>query len=414
MKPIILLLALLCIAWPPSYAQWTEIETGTNRDISDIHFVDSQNGFMSCSFGEILKSTNGGADWQAFDTGFMVSFFSIFGIDKDTVYTARRSLYKSTNSCESWEDYGGLGEWGAAILDMNFITPKTGFIIKSGKLYKTYDSGHNWDEVYDHVYSNGNIIFPGRDTGYVVGGGEQVYGPNDNDEYYYESFGSVIKTTDGGENWEKLEYFGDTMNIVGASFLDNNFGYAITSNNFIHKTENGGLTWTSVNTGITGNLRGVTFVNRDFGFIAEYHGEIYVTNDGGLNWTKEYTASDQLYVIGKSGTNIVAGGNSGLVCFRSIDDTNVFADIKKINPLDVSIFPNPAREGIFLQIQNGDKIGTCTLSLRNVHGQEVLTNNAVLLDNRYSLDISKLERGIYFLTLLHDNERIVKKVIIQE
>ena len=170
MKSIITIIMIVSLSLTTLHAQWHEVNSPTNNDITDIHFVDSENGFMSCTMGTVLKTTNGGLDWQAFDTGISASFMSIFGIDKDTVYTARVSLYKSTNSCASWVDVGGLGNSGSTISDIYFISSKTGFIIKSGRLYKTNNYGLNWYEVYK-FYSGGNIIFTSQDTGYVVGGG---------------------------------------------------------------------------------------------------------------------------------------------------------------------------------------------------------------------------------------------------
>ncbi len=305
-------------------AQWREVDSPTSKEITDIHFVDAENGFMSCASGTVLKTTNGGLDWQAFDTGISASFMSIFGIDKDTVYTARVSLYKSTNSCVSWSDYGGLGSSGSTIFDIHFLSSKTGFIIKSGKLYKTNDYGLNWYKVYDNVYSNGNIIFTSQDTGYVVGGGRIRCDPGPCNFPF--NYGAIIKTTDGGESWQKLNFFNDTLNIISASFINNNFGYCFSSNNTIQKTEDGGLTWLSINTGITGNISGGLFINKDIGFIITI-GQIYITTNGGINWDLEYTVSDGgLFELGRSNKMVVAGGAKGLICVRNLDNLNLFTD----------------------------------------------------------------------------------------
>jgi len=131
MKSIFMITLIVFMSLTTLNAQWHEVNSPTSNSITDIHIVDSENGFMSCTMGTVLKTTNGGLDWQAFDTGISASFMSIFGIDKDTVYTARVSLYKSTNSCASWVDVGGLGNSGSTISDIYFISSKTEFIIKS-------------------------------------------------------------------------------------------------------------------------------------------------------------------------------------------------------------------------------------------------------------------------------------------
>jgi photosystem II stability/assembly factor-like uncharacterized protein len=410
MKKIALINLLVFITIITVNAQWSEVNSNTKRDITDIHFVDSENGFMSCTYGTVLKTTNGGLNWQVIDTGIPVSFMSIFGIDKDTVYTSNISLYKSTNSCTSWIDYGGLGSWGAAVFDINFTSPKTGFIIKSGKLYRTNDYGLNWNKVYDNVYSNGKIIFPSRDTGYVVGGGEVMCDPVACDPPI--NFGSIIKTTNGGENWNKLNFFNDTLNIIAASFLDNNFGYCFSSNNTIQKTEDGGLTWTTYTTGITGYIMGGLFINKSTGFIISLNGEIYITTNGGLSWNKEYTASDQLYVIGHSNEVVVAGGNNGLICRRSLTDINGNVKKEYFNTTDVLIYPNPTSRYITIQNEN-NQVVQYLLTLKNTQGQEVLSEK-IMLNNMYNLDLNTIKGDIYILTLSNDKEQIVRKIIIRE
>lgn len=209
MKSIIMITVIVSMSLTTLNAQWHEVNSPTSNSITDIHIVDSENGFMSCSLGTVLKTTNGGLDWQAINTGIPASFMSIFGIDKDTVYTARYSLYKSTNSCVSWVDYGGLGSSGSTIFDIYFSSPKTGFILKAGKLYKTNDYGLNWYEVYK-VYPGGNIIFTSQDTGYVVGGGTADCDPVPCIPPI--NYGGIIKTTDGGEVGINLIFFNKHYN----------------------------------------------------------------------------------------------------------------------------------------------------------------------------------------------------------
>jgi len=392
------------------HAQWRKVNSPTSREITDIHFVDSENGFMSCASGTVLKTTNGGLDWQAFNTGISASFRSIFGIDKDTVYTARISLYKSTNSGVSWVDYGGLGSSGSTIFDIHFLSPKTGFIIKSGKLYKTNDYGLNWYKVYDKVYSNGNIIFTRQDTGYVVGGATVICDPVACNPPI--NYGEIIKTTDGGESWQKLIFFNDTLNIISVSFINNNFGYCFSSNNTIQKTEDGGLTWISINTGITGTISGALFINKSIGFITNI-GQIYITTNGGMDWILEYTVSDGgLFKIGSSNKMVVAGGTNGLICVRSLDNITINKQSEYYNSKEVLIYPNPANSYATIQYNKSQAI-QYLLTLRDIRGQEVLSEK-VVFDKVYNMDLNNIEGGIYFLTLTNNKEQVVKKIVIQK
>lgn len=409
MKSIITITLIVFMSLTTLHAQWHEVNSPTSRTITDIHIVDSEIGFMSCSMGTVLKTTNGGLDWQAFETGISASFMSIFGIDKDTVYTARVSLYKSTSSCASWVDVGGLGSSGSTIFDIHFSSPKTGFIIKSGTLYKTNDYGLNWYEVYK-FYPSGNIIFTSRDTGYVVGGGMVDCDPVSCNPPI--NYGAIIKTTDGGENWKKLNFFNDTLNIISASFINNNFGYCFSSNNTIQKTEDGGLTWISINTGIAGNISGGLFINKDIGFITNI-GQIYITKNGGINWDLEYTVSDGgLFEIGSSNKMVVAGGNNGLICVRNLDDITNNKESEFFNSKEVLIYPNPANSYLTIQNKTSQAI-QYLLTLRDIKGQTVLSEK-IVFNKVYNMDLNNIKGGIYFLTLTNNKEQVVKKIVIQK
>jgi len=412
MKSIIIITVILFMTFTTLHAQWREVNSPTSKEITDIHFVDSEYGFMSCASGTVLKTTNGGLDWQAFNTGIPASFMSIFGIDKDTVYTARNSLYKSTNSCVSWVDYGGLGSSGSTIFDIHFLSSKTGFIIKSGKLYKTNDYGLNWYKVYENVYSGGNIIFTSQDTGYVVGGATIICDPGPCNFPF--NYGAIIKTTDGGESWQKLIFFNDTLNIISASFIDNNFGYCFSSNNTIQKTEDGGLTWISIDTGITGNISGGLFINKSIGFITNIGqiGQIYITTNGGMDWNLEYTVSDGgLFEIGSSNKMVVAGGPNGLICVRNLDDLTINSQSEYFNSKEVIIYPNPANSYVTIQHKKSQAV-QYLLTLRDIKGQAVLSEK-VVFNNVYNMDLNNIKGGIYFLTLTNNKEQVVKKIVIQ-
>ena len=411
MKSIITITLIVFMSLTTLHAQWHEVNIPTNSPITDIHIVDSENGFMSCSLGTVLKTTNGGLDWQAFNTGISASFKSIFGIDKDTVYTARVSLYKSTDSCVSWVDYGGLGSSGSTIFDIYFLSPKTGFIIKSGKLYKTNDYGLNWYKVYENVYSGGNIVFTSQDTGYVVGGETIICDPGPCDFPFNR--GAIIKTIDGGESWEKLIFFNDTLNIISASFINNDFGYCFSSNNTIQKTEDGGLTWISINTGITGNISGGLFINKSIGFIITID-QIYITTNGGMDWDLEYTVSDGgLFEIGSSDKMVVAGGSNGLICVRNLDDLTNNKQSEFYISKEILTYPNPANSYLTIQYKNSQAV-QYLLTLRDITGQEVLSEKVVFSNKVYKMDLNNFKGGIYFLTLTNSKEQIVTKILIQK
>lgn len=77
-----------------------------------------------------------------------------------------------------------------------------------------------------------------------------------------------------------------------------------------------------------------------------------------------------------------------------------------------SVYPNP-NDGNFAVNISSNTPKTYTLSVRNMLGQEVYTNQvAVNGEKRHNLDLSGMDKGVYFVSLENGNERLVKKVIL--
>ncbi|MGI6291750.1 MAG: YCF48-related protein [Bacteroidales bacterium] len=106
--------------------------------------------------------------------------------------------------------------------------------------------------------------------------------------------GYVIRTTNGGNNWDTV--FSTTKNHLNKiMFLDDFVGYICGDKGAILRTENSGLTWTNISIFTSLNLLSMSFINQDTGWIVggngvcPYHlydnkGILIKTNDGGRNW----------------------------------------------------------------------------------------------------------------------------------
>ncbi len=118
--------------------------------------------------------------------------------------------------------------------------------------------------------------------------------------YPSDIINAVYKTTDGGNNWERIETnISDKINNI--HFTSQDTGY-ITSyySSKLYKTVNGGETWDSLYV-FQNEIRDMKFLNSSVGFIAGvYFGEnIYKTIDGGISWEPYYSGSNQFV-----GTNL--------------------------------------------------------------------------------------------------------------
>lgn len=125
-------------------------------------------------------------------------------------------------------------------------------------------------ETFRHVY------FTDASTGYAVG---------------YDLL-SVLKTTDGGASWSKLQVGNISKGFIGCFFLNKSTGF-IGGDDGIYKTTDGGATWTQ--TGFGSNYTNIFFVNSTLGFAVGgttgKEASLDVTTDGGNSWSHKSTSS---------------------------------------------------------------------------------------------------------------------------
>lgn len=133
----------------------------------------------------------------------------------------------------------------------------------------------DWQTIYN---GSGNsyksVCFPvDAQTGWVAG---------------YGTGNSLLKTTDGGENWVPQDA-GVTSGLMGVFFrAGNDLGYAVGFDGTIIKTTNGGSEWTPQTSGVTTDLHAIQFpVDDDTGFTVGDNGVILKTTDGGTNWVPQ-------------------------------------------------------------------------------------------------------------------------------
>ena len=112
---------------------------------------------------------------------------------------------------------------------------------------------------------------------------------------------------------------------------------------------------------------------------------------------------------GYSATCYTFNASLSNVNFKSLE---VAADISK-EALSVLIYPNPASDNVHLQLNAGTNTQVA-VRLVDMLGHQWLTKQYDLLEgeNDFSLDVSNLKKGLYFIEVLNSNERIFKKLIV--
>src|SRR3989344_724888 len=121
-----------------------------------------------------------------------------------------------------------------------FINPSDGNLIyaagakdKIGSILKSSDRGGSWVQIYTEPASKVFVAALGFDP------------VNPRTVFAGLSTGTMIRSTDSGETWNKLTEFQDrVLEIVGRRGLV----YVLTSRTGLHKSTDGGRTWTTSST----------------------------------------------------------------------------------------------------------------------------------------------------------------------
>ena len=268
---------------------WTLIYSpSTSNIIYSIHFADSVHGWAGTYLGEILKTTNGGYNWTATTVAFNKKIYSMYFLNSSTGwFLGEAGVYgKTTNGGANWYNPGSfLGTNDG--FSVYFRDSLYGYACGFGKLGRTTNGGSTWNvTTYPDVRLSA-ISFINSLTGYALGSLQN--------STLYAAGLYVLKTTNGGENWENIYSetpYANNILMVTESHFHNESSGLISGINIIagpsysysglmRKTINGGLNWTGVSHYFGSGLESIEFVNQLTGFATGGNG-IYKTTNGGL------------------------------------------------------------------------------------------------------------------------------------
>lgn len=329
---------------------WNENTSGVNYDLYDIALVGSNNYFAIGTLA-LLESTNGGTSWELTPTnivdvpsfmditfvndnlGFAVGYAGAIIRTEDGGDTWNYLRRNQENSISEWftnvqfvdENIGwcvgltglppynslilktidGGDTWESKVLDASgiedfiFIDSSIGWIIAEYEIFKTVNGGIVWESQFPLTSSVLNSVsFVDSSNGWVIG-----------------MAGTILRTTDGGTNWDNLT---DTLlatNLFDVQFVTDSIGWIVGAEGTIWKSVDAGENWTVQTSGITIDFEKVYFINTTTGWVVGYQGTILYTTDGGTTWTSQPSPNNYnlTSVTSKSSTDLWISGENGLL-----------------------------------------------------------------------------------------------------
>ncbi|HMN48594.1 MAG TPA: protein kinase [Ignavibacteriaceae bacterium] len=256
----------------PNYTEQTDWQLSvinSDKNLNSIAFIDNFTGFVVGSNGLILKTTDGGQNWNEINTDITKDLFSVC-LANGRIFCAGENgtLLKSGFNSQSLESINtGINE---NFFNLKFIDDNTGFITGSnGVILNTVDGGLTWHKTTTGEKENlFSIDFADGRTGFVVGWN-----------------GTILKTEDQGVTWHKINP-NQKSYLKNILFVNQFLGFIVGGDGLVLRTDDGGAAWSKIDIGTTSGLYKIFFENNDEGMILSNRGEIFKTRDAGKTWKK--------------------------------------------------------------------------------------------------------------------------------
>jgi photosystem II stability/assembly factor-like uncharacterized protein len=346
--------------------------------------LDSDTGYAVGDYGTILKTVDGGQNWNSLSAGNTKLLYDVeFPVNSTTGYVS--------------------GE--------------------SGRLAKTTDGGKTWSPIGSFTKDIMAMSFPTDNlTGYVATAYQRIY-----------------KTTDGGITWI-IKHDGNSPQASIADILfpfDSQTGYALSStggqsNSKILKTTDGGNSWTITDAGTTSVLNNLAFPAPQVGYIAAdgpngaKPAHFLKTTDGGSTWNivpfpYGYSLTSVCFPKGVD-TGYVVGNQSGAI-LKTINGAGIITSVSDSpagnqisdNTL-IRTYPNPFTETTTITWQL-PKDTHVVLKIYDFTGREVKTLvdcEQAIGEHSINFDASGLPPGVYLYQLQANGKVVTKKMIVSK
>ncbi len=343
-------------------------------------------------------------------------------------------------SAEGWKDWIGA-DGMEGFVDKDDVNKMYG-MIQFGDTYRTANGGNaliyvntpgngNWVSPFEQDPTETNVIYLGYEFVYksINNGGAWTaisqsfnanldhlkIAPSNNQVIYASRSGLIYKTEDGGAtDWIQLPSPGGIINSVAIHPSNpNKIAVATNSSNKVFVSEDGGTTWIDYKFNLP-NFSALAVVWDDNGedglYLGMNYGLFYIDNTF-TEW-QPYSNNLPNVIINELEINSVDekiyAASYGRGVWASPIVPHVLNVESFLSQTDVLMFPNPAKNNVTFNIQKGAE---ADFSVFDLLGKLVIYQPNVSISEEHSIDISKLNNGIYFIRINSDTGSVTKKLI---
>lgn len=292
--PFFAAIAICLLVSQPVIGQWS-LRSGSFRNLNAaaLYSYDNSIVFGGNESNDAIRFVNvspdTGSTWDNFSDLVNKQWITSISIPVGQLtYRCGRlgTVHRSSDGAKTWDSIPiPLSVQARSFNSIHFVDSEVGYVVGGNEaidsiqtIIKTSDGGQNWVVQRDQLDPWLKAIWMHDDqTGIVAG-----------------ERGTILKTNDGGNNWESVNppvgtefsnfnaiYFKDAQNGFMVGGLP-----GIDSVQIILETSDGGASWSAVIDQPGGALNGIGFRTDQHGFAVGDWGVILETTDGGANWTE--------------------------------------------------------------------------------------------------------------------------------
>ncbi len=277
-----------------------KIPNNIRNNLDAIFFIDPMNAFAVGDSGTAVVSRDSGKSWSSIYLGTKSSLHDavFFPGGKSFVVGDSATLIYSRDFLKTYLPITIVPELKNSFFRIKFIDNNVGYICGDGGLIlKTEDGGFNWNKVQTN--SNNllfDLSFADKRTGFAIGWN-----------------GEVLKSSNGGNLWEPIEKITDDY-LKSIDFNKNGYGIIVGGNSTILRSKDYGSTWQKVNLDAGGGLQKVQFISDDNVIALGMKGVLLFSSTKGENWQQIRTgvfsklnsmtvnSDGHVFIVGINGT----------------------------------------------------------------------------------------------------------------
>ncbi|RMF59017.1 MAG: T9SS C-terminal target domain-containing protein [Calditrichaeota bacterium] len=390
-------------------AHWSEPAIGLiGVPISDITIAANNDMFCVTSENGIYSSTDNGNTWQLLNSTLPYQWSGrlVFNFDSTLFICTQGGLYRSLDNGNTWSL---VGLENLRIFDMAHNGVNKIYTATYGGVYTSTDTGNTWQaSLTNHfVYS---IIY--MDNGNLFAGGVHFLG--------HDIGSGVYRSSNDGQNWSWVGI--DYSDITSLVFSPNNNIYAggwapVWNNNLFISTDNGnnwyGLGFDQI------HIQDILVISNDTLLVGTEEG-IYVSNDGGWTWSELNSGLAGDLDIRSLAVNsegyVFAGASNGAI-YRSHEPITAIKPLPERIPERFTLeqnFPNPFNSSTVFQFTIPHRTHV-TLKIFNILGQKVVSLiDEELAAGTYSIpwDANGFASGVYYYQLTTEEYSQTRKMVL--